>query len=926
MKTEQEEPTTISVEATAAAFAAAAAIAASTPSVGQPVPEQQLLALVVPALPALPLAAAAIAMTATASLDSNNTVAAVTATAASVPDDNGNDDSLTNQHHHPNDNNWKAHFAKLNNEKWINDSSGKQSGTYLCVCRHCHGQKIPFTGRYCRNHLKVCPVYQQQQTTTMSTSTTTPINTMMALAASTSSTTTSPASNNNNNTNNNNTNNKRKASMMTAVVPPPLQRVLVVPRKKGGVQPKKRSAAAALTRTHPNVDVAAVQQEQAQQKFIETLAVAHRIPDEPHLLLDLCQFLRPDLTMIAAESSSSSSSMMMIETLLPAQMAHRATMARANLSAQLQACGADGHALGCCLRPGGGGDQTTFCGAWIAGPAVLLEPMIIVTQVEKDGLHVAHAVDAFIKQYNHNYTVRFVTMPESRARRILAARHPHIMWIPCLERHLTLLVRESVLMSVTEHGGDDGHDHHHHHRLLTIFSTEAVVVEQTRTVYGRHVPTVPLHANDWGSLQGWLASRLRTRGAAEQYPPPPPHPVAVVPPPDYWDSLAVLERVIRPLCIAKYYLDDHDPNLSSVVLVLLFLHQNLSLASSLQPGGTKNDLGRHMIEQVEQLWSSLEQPLFFLAFALHPEYCKVAKRILDESLARHGSWRARRNALTVYRLLQASRFYHAKLQLPGSVGTLVADLQLWLNNDLQKLAMIEYRISDDPVTYWLRHTAETRELAALAILLLGARAHSMSPTTTSSRPNNKTYHQALIELDVMQQHRRGKSSQTGLRPPKRTVMISPRELPRIIGQQPRTVVANDQHRDDADSSPSSAFDDIAFGDSFESLWTNMTLVFDGREKIDPTAALMIHRQQPGVTGGDVEEDGPEMRMINEEELDPLNDLDDISAASIPEENAAYFATKSYCRNDKYPLAWLVESAGDLAFPEALTIGDDHCNI
>jgi hypothetical protein len=584
-------------------------------------------------------------------------------------------------------------------------------------------------------------------------------------------------------------------------------------------------------------------------------------------------------------------------------IANRAKQARANLTAQLQASIASGHVSGCCVRP-----VERPWSVVVAGPAVLLEPWSATTtttttttststvaDADKDGLPVARRVEALLMKLRHNShgnngdnnnstCVSFVTMPESRARRILAARHPHLVWIPCLERHLTLLMRDSILeCSLKE-------------RLSTISSNGAVAVVDTRGLYGRHIPTVPLDATDWGSLQPWLASLLRIRGAHSHD--DDDSSGGGAPPAKYWENLAVLERTLRPLCMAKYYLEDH-PSLASAVLVLLFLYHDLAL--SLQ-----SDLGRTIAGRLEQLWSTLEQPLFVLAFALHPENGQTAQRILDQSLRDHGSWRTRKNALTVYRLLQAARFYHAKFQLPGSADTLVADLQLWLNHDLPKLAMIQYRPSsgDDPVAYWLRHKAEAPELATFAVLLIGARAHSQPITVSSSM--NQTYHHSLIELDVLQQQQQQQhrsASVHATRPTRRTV-ISPQELQRAIPPPGPTNV-------DPHDNANTPFDEIVHGDSFDRLWMNMTSIFDGREKEVPMTT-----RPGGANHDDLEEEGPEMRV---DYLEPLPEFD--STGATREENSAYFGTKVYCRNDKYPLARLVVP-GMLAFPRGLTIDDD----
>lgn len=624
---------------------------------------------------------------------------------------------------------WKAQFVKLD-EKWINDSSGKQSGTYLCVCRHCNGQKIPFTGRYCRNHLKVCSKYLS-------------------------------------------------SSPYVTAVPPP----------------KRKAAEKLYGKAMKRISNGLLK---GQAKFIETLAcVGH---DHEQVLVDLCQTLRCDF--VAPPDIPQATRLVFQE-------------AQSNLSYQLQRRVSEGYNLGCRILPG-----ETIYTLIQAGDSATIE---LLSTLDTDGINVARSIEEFLQ----GKSFRFVTLPESRARRILAARHPGILWIPCMSRCLTLLVRE----------------------MLSRFGTKLSLLSMN----GRcDVPSRPLYAKDWSSLQGWLASMVKVRRNANLAD-------------KDWEEISRIERILRPFCWAKQYLEGH-PSLSNAMLVFLSIDRYLL--------STEDDLSSHVSRCLDDLWLNIEQPLYFLAFALNPQYTKLAKRILDDSLEQRGPWRTKRNPLTMFRLIQATGFYHTKFKLSGSAATLMADLQLWLNSDLRKLSMIEFRSKDTPVDYWIRNKAEIPELASFALFLLGAQAIATIPDHTS-------YHSSVISLNVKQHVKDNEN------------LAHEMTLPDEFNDSQHVGKVENHDR---------IQDDILQGDSFQFLLARMKSVIDGRENDVKIAPREV---------GDNAEDEPEM---SNNVLAPLT-----MEIGVAEETNAYLNAKCYCRNDKYPLCRL--RCDQFQLPSALTIDD-----
>ena len=68
-----------------------------------------------------------------------------------------------------------------------------------------------------------------------------------------------------------------------------------------------------------------------------------------------------------------------------------------------------------------------------------------------------------------------------------------------------------------------------------------------------------------------------------------------------------------------------------------------------------------MLRDIEKRWHREENPLFFLAFALHPAFRECATTILRSSLNTNGNWSDDKNMLSYSRLVQAGRFYFRSL-------------------------------------------------------------------------------------------------------------------------------------------------------------------------------------------------------------------------------------------------------------------------
>ena len=86
-------------------------------------------------------------------------------------------------------------------------------------------------------------------------------------------------------------------------------------------------------------------------------------------------------------------------------------------------------------------------------------------------------------------------------------------------------------------------------------------------------------------------------------------------------------------------------SMADVILVLLHLYGHVTdyCGNSVEAKG--------LVQDIERRWAAEENPLFFLAFALHPAYRQTAAKLLEVSLKLHGNWTKNRNPFCVLRVV-----------------------------------------------------------------------------------------------------------------------------------------------------------------------------------------------------------------------------------------------------------------------------------
>ena len=182
-----------------------------------------------------------------------------------------------------------------------------------------------------------------------------------------------------------------------------------------------------------------------------------------------------------------------------------------------------------------------------------------------------------------------------------------------------------------------------------------------------------------------------------------------------------IEQVTRPFCHASYLMQRECNNLAHVMLLCLNLTLFIIKVSSKWKDSTE------LLTDIERRWKREENPLFFLAFMLHPMCRSVAAKIISISTNKRGNWRRKKNPLTLQRLMAAACFYYCKFRLCANpddseyeTSELKDQLQDLFNDtlDLPKHKPEKH----DVAQWWLSQKAEIPQLSKLATFLFGVKA------------------------------------------------------------------------------------------------------------------------------------------------------------------------------------------------------------
>ena len=353
---------------------------------------------------------------------------------------------------------------------------------------------------------------------------------------------------------------------------------------------------------------------------------------------------------------------------------------------------------------------------------------------EHHGVAVARGWEALILSFNDDYDIRYFLSDDAgqcgRARRILALRHPHMIFMRCWAHQINLMVR-----TLLELAGFAAVCKQAIVAATKITASSSKWMPQLKSLvdemYGNKVLSkiYTVAETRWNTTQQCFASQLRTRAACKNFVQKYenmsgfPEACKVWALDEFWVDLEEAELLIRPFCDASYLMQRNKGNtLAHVVLVFLVLYNHVReyCGDSHQVKVMKQDL--------EKRWHGEDNPLFFLAFALHPSFCKMAIDIIANSEKQDGSWGRNKNALSVVRLAKAATFYYGKHKLFRSTtdaGQMDEQQQLdkavrqWLQGKPSSIAALSvYNEGENAAEWWDENRTEYPEIAQIAAFLL----------------------------------------------------------------------------------------------------------------------------------------------------------------------------------------------------------------
>ena len=334
----------------------------------------------------------------------------------------------------------------------------------------------------------------------------------------------------------------------------------------------------------------------------------------------------------------------------------------------------------------------------------------------------------------------------ARARRILSLRHPYILFHKCWAHQVNLMVGHLVQTPQFKDVANKAITAAA--KVSKSLSKWLVRLQQIcRRTYGSKVATTIMTVGDtrWNTIQGCFASQLRIRKACilfvAEYGDDDEFPKACKAweTTDFFHSLEEAEYLVRPFCDASFLMQRECNTLADVFLMLLNLYLHV-----LDFVGSEDQIG-HLTLDLGERWAQCEQPLYVLAFALHPAYKEYAVHVIAFNEYSRGSWPANRIAvLSSMRLAWAAGFYWEKHELSAYSGksdpTSVRKLRIERNNLVVAVhryltnhpLRIKFTLPYDPemfpsiVDWYLENRACGEAFCRFAAWILGAPVQSAS--------------------------------------------------------------------------------------------------------------------------------------------------------------------------------------------------------
>jgi hypothetical protein len=575
---------------------------------------------------------------------------------------------------------------------------------------------------------------------------------------------------------------------------------------------------------------------------------------------------------------------------------------------------------------------------------------------DNDVIAVARSWEHILVQYKEKYRLSYLVANESKwfpeARRILALRHPHVIFNRCWAHQILIVMTKSLVSTTSEDGErSEGSFVELYHGASAIVRTIKgsskwlpLFQKEARDAYGKAC-SVDLFDNNifaatlfdenpswWSTTHSNLASLLRVKGAIRSFASKHetlddfPDVFFQLNEDDFWSNILKAEQVIRPFCDVVNILRQNGNSMANVMFVLLHLTHHLVVDCKDDVG--ENNVKEALLRDLECRWKREENALFFLAFALHPSFRDTAVQILKSSYEADGGWMTHHNALSIPRLVKAGKFYYEKFRLGTNpeASSHNQEVKIFAKLLWQWLSGKDFDVSvsipnENAVDWWDENGMEMKYLSDFAKYLLDA------PVQTA------TCEELFQGLDY-----NNSASSGGMHHDEysRKVAAIKEHLKVVHPEKSKSdlswiapVSAKEYEKDNSDLTESdiTKTEDLSSTKLIDSI-EEITSITRSQRKIEGISeldcwTLLYNRVVPKNDAeeyfnedtndissgekkqlsleGDGADDDSEDDDPYEVQPNPLPPLLDVKQAKYPQENRQYFNTKKYVRNDKYAL-------------------------
>lgn len=332
--------------------------------------------------------------------------------------------------------------------------------------------------------------------------------------------------------------------------------------------------------------------------------------------------------------------------------------------------------------------------------------------IRQDGLAVAEAIeDIIMKSICNGWEIGAVITDNAgqcaRARRILSLRWPQIVFLFCFAHQVNLLVKDVL------------------RRAFGVVAAEAAAIINTLSrstskwlpslrsymskLYGKQYGIYRIADTRWNSAQSSFASLLRVRTAVKVFiithKSEPGFPSSFLPAEseEFWTHLAAAEEAIRPLTYASFLLQSDDCNLADVVDVFGRIYKGFSVTGD-----------EVLVNCIKERWAACEQPLYLIAYLLHPKYAADVRKITRNS-----------QTLSISFFVELTVFYYKRL-ISENIGLLRDQIFKWIKgtlvDDIDIDPLVDFR---NHHSFWeFVKDAYHCEIGSLAMVVLSVAVNS----------------------------------------------------------------------------------------------------------------------------------------------------------------------------------------------------------